>query len=114
MITGIIRTLPKHYRVNDHWENAIIGLERGILETVCIMLPGVPKKVVLHIYLIIDGKIELRLNIVDYKVLDVVRSFDGSIYRRNFWAICTGPVSRPEKIIEMRGFQGFRYTEALW
>jgi hypothetical protein len=117
--TGIIRTLPSLYQDPENvgarrFEASMKGLELGVLPAVYIALSAVPKAEVLHMYLLIEGEIKVRLNIADYVPGSEQRCWDETIRRPNFWAVCTGPVSRPPEPIRRRGFQGFRYTGDLW
>lgn len=115
--TGIIRTLPslEPGNVGRHLYKASIKLmEKGSLDTVAIALPAIPKIEVLHLYLLVEGRIDVRLNIASYEPGDARECWDGEIRKPKVWAICTGPVSRPPEPITKRGFQGFRYTQDLW
>lgn len=116
--TGIIRTLPslggdasvgaRRYKKSIAW------MERGMLDAIYIALQCKPKIEVLHIYLIVNGLIDVRLNIAGYLDGDERECWDKQIRTPRYWVICTGPVSRPPEPIKMRGFQGIRYTEELW
>jgi hypothetical protein len=118
--TGIIRTLPSlepGHVGRDRYEASIKGMDRGEVEMIYIALPALPKTDVLHMYLLVEGKVEVRLNIAEYvKGGDALRlkCWDGVTRTSKFWAVCTGPVSRPPEPIARRGFQGFRYTGDLW
>lgn len=113
--TGIIRTLTsKDGKGRKNFNRSIADLEAGRIPAVYIAMQAVPKQEVLHLYLIIEGKIELRLNIAAYIAGTSERCWDGETRAPKFWAVCTAPVSRPEAPINKRGFQGFRYTEELW
>lgn len=128
--TGIIRTLPSLYgqraafaaSINSREESigakryreSLRLVEAGRIEAIYIALQAIPRIDVLHMYLIVDGRIEVRLNIAGYVPGDERECWDRTIRKPKYWAICTGPVSRPPEIIERRGFQGIRYTEELW
>lgn len=113
--TGIIRTLVSHGgKGRTEFDRAIAELERGEIPAVYISLQAVPKHDVLHLYLVIESQIELRLNIAEFLPGTSERCWDGETRAPKFWAVCTAPVSRPEAPISRRGFQGFRYTEELW
>jgi hypothetical protein len=115
--TGIIRTLPSlepGHIGRDRYEASIKGLERGLIPAIYIALQSVPRIEVLHIYLLMEGRVEVRLNIAGYEPGDARECWDTAIRKPKFWAICTAPVSRPPEPIRMRGFQGFRYTQGLW
>lgn len=115
--TGIIRTLPSLEPGHvGRWlyEASIKAMEKGQIEAIYIALSAIPKIEVLHMYLIIEGKIELRLNIAGYADGDERECWDKAIRKPKYWAVCTGPVSRPDEPVIRRGFQGFRYTTELW
>jgi hypothetical protein len=65
-------------------------------------------------YLLIEGQIRVRLNIVEYVPGSEEICWDATIRQPKFWAVCSGPVSEPPEKILHKGFQGFRYTEDLW
>jgi len=115
--TGIIRTLPSlepGHVGRQRYEASIRMMERGHLQVIYIALSAIPKTEVLHMYLLVEGKIEVRLNIAGYEPGDARECWDKAIRKPKVWAVCTGPVSRPEEPIKRRGFQGFRYTQDLW
>jgi hypothetical protein len=118
--TGIIRTLPSLYGSPTRsigakrYQQSIKLLEAGKLDAIYIALQAMPKFDVLHIYLIIDGEIDLRLNIAGYEPGEARKCWDESIRNPKYWVACTPPVSRPPEKMLRRGFQGFRYTEELW
>lgn len=128
--TGIIRTLPSLYgqraafaaSINSREESvgakryrqSMKLLESGRLEAVYIALQCMPKHDVLHMYLLIDGEIQVRLNIAGYEPGEARECWDRSIRKPKYWAVYTGPVSKPPEQMLRRGFQGIRYTEELW
>ena len=116
--TGIIRTLPSLYGDSSvgakRYGKSIELLEKGRLPAIFIALQCMPRLDVLHLYLLIEGKIHVRLNIAGYEPGDARECWDKQIRKPKYWAICTGPVSRPDEPILRRGFQGIRYTEELW
>jgi hypothetical protein len=117
--TGIIRTLiPRHDDAENNgragYESAIKALEAEEIPAIYIALSAKPKVEVLHMCLLIQGKIEARLNIAGYKPGDASECWDGVVRQPACWAVCTGPVSRPSESLPKRGFQGFRYTPDLW
>lgn len=118
--TGIIRTLPSFppanegYQARLRFEASVAALERGDIPAIYIALAQKPTIEVLHLYLLIEGQIEVRFNLAGYEPGDARRCWDGQTRAPKYWAVCTGPVSRPEEPIKRRGFQGFRYTEGLW
>ena len=116
--TGIIRTLPSLYGNASvgakRYRRSIALLERGSIPAIYIALQSVPKIDVLHLYLLIEGHVQLRMNIAGYEPGDARRCWDETIRKPKVWAVCTAPVSRPQEPIARRGFQGFRYTSGLW
>lgn len=117
--TGIIRTLPSLYMDDKNvghrkYVRSVAALERGQINAIYIALAAVPTYEVLHMYLLIEGEIKLRMNIAGYEPGDARACWDETIRRPRVWAVCTLPVSRPSEPIKRRGFQGFRYTENLW
>lgn len=116
--TGIIRTLPSLYGEESvgakRYATSIKAVERGRIEAIYIALQCIPRIEVLHMYLIVDGQIQVRLNIAGYEPGDSRECWDRTIRKPKVWAVCTGPVSRPPEQILRRGFQGIRYTEDLW
>lgn len=115
--TGIIRTLPSlepGHVGRERYQSSIKLLERGKLDAVYIALPAIPTIEVLHIYLLIEGQIDVRLNLAGFEPGDARECWDRTIRQPKYWAVCTGPVSRPPEPMPRRGFQGFRYTADLW
>lgn len=116
--TGIIRTLPSLYGNNSvgarRYRHSIGALESGHSEAIYIALQCMPKHDVLHMYLLIEGQIALRLNIAGYEPGNARECWDKTIRQPKYWAVCTGPVSRPPEEMLRRGFQGIRYTEEPW
>lgn len=122
--TGIIRTLPKCYADPESeayagYTRSVAAIERDTLGNThfYIALAQRPVHEVLHLYVLIAGKIELRFTLAGFR--DVLPSaevlcWDGTKMKGKQWAICTGPVSRAPEPIERRGFRGFRYTGDLW
>jgi hypothetical protein len=119
--TGIIRALPSlAYSEASvgarRYQQSIDLLERGRLDAIYIALQSIPKFDVVHMYLIIDGAVDVRLNIAGYEAGDSRECWDRTIRKPKHWAVCTAPVVRPPERVERKGFQGFRYTsqEELW
>jgi hypothetical protein len=117
--TGIIRTLPSLYNDNKNvgyrrYVRSIRELEKEIIPAIYIAMAQLPKIEVLYMYLLIEGQIRVRLNIVEYIPGSSEICWDSTIRQPKFWAVCSGPVCRPPEKIVRKGFQGFRYTEDLW
>lgn len=116
--TGIIRTLPSLYGDESpgsvRYKSSLKALQRGRLDAVWIAMQSIPKQQVLHMYLLIEGRVHVRLRIASYEPGDARECWDRTIRQPKYWAVCTGPVEFPPAPILRRGFQGFRYTEELW
>jgi len=119
--TGIVRTLPSLYAEKEligakRYQQSIKLLAAGRIAAIYIALQSIPKHDVLHVYLIVDGLVDVRLNIAGYEPGDSRECWDETIRKPKFWAVCTGPVSFPPETFARKGFQGFRYTstEELW
>ncbi len=119
--TGIIRTLPNLYagRNNVAHKRMLKSMEllaADKIEAIFIAMAQQPKHDVLHLYLLIEGRIICRMNIAGY--LDgtqaSLKCWDDVSRQPKVWAVCTAPISFPPAPIARRGFQGFRYTEDLW
>ena len=117
--TAFIRTLPSFYADESTdggraHAQALRDLEADDANHIYIALSAKPKVEVLHVYLCIAGQITVRLNLASIEPGNKRECFDRSMRSPKFWAICTGPISRPPEPIPRRGFQGHRYTEDLW
>ena len=121
--TGIIRCLPSLAygfgnasieRGAKRYKQSLAMLERGSLSAIYIAIQSIPRIEVLHLYLLVEGEIKVRLNIAGYEPGDARECWDRTIRKPKYWAICTAPVSRAPEPIKRRGFQGYRYTEELW
>jgi len=115
--TGIIRTLPSlepGHIGRKRYEQSIRGLQQDRLNAIYIALSQVPKLEVLHLYILMEGEIKVRLNISHYEPGNMRQCWDETIRQPKIWVVCTAPVSFPPQPIKHRGFQGFRYTGDLW
>lgn len=117
--TGIIRTLPSLYAEdkeagNENYKRSLKLLEQEKIPAIYIALSQIPKIEIVHLYLLIDGEINVRFNVAGYEPGDSRKCWDETIRQPKIWVVCAAPVSRPLEPIKMRGFQGFRYTEELW
>lgn len=78
---------------------------------------GVPARQVEFCYLVWDGKVQYRLNVLEYKSNQSGKFADGGVVRsfknRNM-VVMQGPAIKAPYDIPMKGFQGFRYTEFLF
>lgn len=116
--TGIIRTLPTIYADDENvamqrMNRSINRMLKGKREFIYIFLDQKPKIDVLHLYVLVKGRILWRFKIIEYVVGGDTQSWDGSRRTPKWMAIVTDPVKPPHEI-KMRGFQGFRYTGDLW
>lgn len=119
--TGIIRTLPNLYSDRDNVAymrmlDSFEALAADKIPAIYIALAQKPKVDVLHMYVLIDGKIICRMNIAGYESGEeaAVKCWDNVSRQPAWWAVCTSPISFPPTPILRRGFQGFRYTGNLW
>src|SRR4051812_46033879 len=102
--TGIIRTLPSLYNDGGNigykrYVRSVRELEKGIIPVIYIAMAQLPKTEVLHMYLLIEGQIRVRLNIVEYAPGTAAICWDSKIRQPKYWALCSAPVSRPpEKV----------------
>lgn len=119
--TGIIRTLPNLYAGKDEVAHmrmltSFEALAAGQIPAIYIALAQKPTIEVLHLYVLIEGKIICRMNIAGYESGDdaAVKCWDNVSRTPAWWAVCSAPITFPPETIERRGFQGFRYTEDLW
>jgi len=117
--TGIIRTLPSLYKDGGNigyrrYVRSIRELKQGKIEAIYVAMAHLPKTEVLHMYLLIEGKIRVRMNIVEYVPGTAAICWDSTIRQPKYWAVCGLPLERPPEPILRKGFQGFRYTDDLW
>ena len=116
--TGIIRTLPSLYADPKspgcrQYRATMSRMERDADATMAIALAQQPKQDVLHLYLVIGGRIDARFTLVCYESGDQRECWDRTIRQPKVWAICAG-LERPPHEIPYKGFQGMRYTHDLW
>lgn len=82
-------------------------------------LTNLPTMDVAYVYIVFDGSIQYRANLVMYE-RNVAKQFhdapDGKVrsFPASNWVLLTGPIIKPSETILMRGFQGFRYTHKLF
>jgi hypothetical protein len=80
--TGIIRTLPSlgpDQIGKKRYEASIKALEAGHDLVIYIALSAIPKVEILHMYLLIEGEIKVRLNIAGYEPGDARECWDRTI-----------------------------------
>jgi hypothetical protein len=119
--TGIIRTLPNLYAAADNLAygqmlKSFEALAAGRIPAIYIALAQKPTVEILHLYVLIDGKILCRMNIAGYEdgTTSDVKCWDNVSRTPKWWAVCSAPISFPPEPVLRRGFQGFRYTQELW
>ena len=117
--TGIIRTLPSLYAThkNPGYEGlmrSIAKCERDESATFFIALGVVPTREVLHLYLCLAGEIKYRFTLAGFSPGTDAECWDQSIPQPKIWAVCTGPIEKPPQPMPYKGFQGFKYTAAMW
>ena len=114
-----MRTLPSLYNDEKNvgfrrYARSIRELEKEVIPAIYIAMAQLPKIDVLHMYLLIEGKIRVRMNIVEYVPGTAAICWDSTIRQPKYWAVCGLPLERPPEPILRKGFQGFRYTQDLW
>ncbi len=124
MPDGIVLTLPKMF-FNDRntgIEEFKVLFERYMKQEDGLWnfkLTNLPKHEVCFVYIVFDGKIQYRCNLVAYE-RNVSKSFkdapDNKV--REFpncnWVLLSGPAVKPPHEFIQKGFQGFRYCTQLF
>ena len=118
---GIIKCLPKR------WYDEVGGekyLEKCFRQNIAKhdwifyqSMGGKPRYDVLYCYLLINGLLRFRLNIVEILPGGTMTFRDRPIpqnWTARNWMILGSPVVEPAREMPMRGFQGFRYTQELF
>jgi hypothetical protein len=82
-------------------------------------LTNLPLQDVLYVYLIFDGHIQYRANLVQYERNKSKRFKDAPdgkerIFLSTNWVLISGPLVKPVEPWPQRGFQGFRYATKLF
>jgi hypothetical protein len=72
-----------------------------------------PTREILYVYLCIGGRVRYRVNFVGTEG-PCYKSFCEELMFVRAWVLLAGPVVRADRIITMKGFRGFRYTEKLF
>ena len=110
---GIIKTLPASAYWTVDFEKEFVELNNNPEKYWIFSIGGKPKYEVLYFYILINGAVRFRGNIAGYKnVKYPVKCFDGHVIRSRLWVIVTAPIIKL-KPVQMKGFQGFRYTQKL-
>lgn len=118
---GIIKTLPKEFFKNYKY-GGLCGFEYDFLainnreEDYWIFnLQGKPKYKVLYFYLLYDGAIRYRANILGYTAPNTTfNCADGTVKHGKIWVQVGPPVIKLNPPVPMKGFQGFRYTSNIY
>lgn len=82
-------------------------------------LTNLPLQDVAFVYLVFDGFLQYRANLVQYE-RNVAKKFKDAPDRRirsfptTNWVLFTGPVVKPPHEWPLKGFQGFRYCTKLF
>lgn len=81
---------------------------------------NLPIHVVPYCYIVFGGKVQYKVNVVDYE-RNTAKTFidapDGKqrVFKESNWILISGPVVKSEIDIPMKGFQGHRYlTQELF
>ncbi|HET6991016.1 MAG TPA: hypothetical protein VFJ43_06815 [Bacteroidia bacterium] len=80
-------------------------------------IANIPTIDVLWCYIVFNGMVQYRMNIVNFERNASKEFNDGGIIRvfnNKNWINLTGPVIKAPREIPWKGFQGFRYTEMLF
>lgn len=117
--TGIIKTMPADWLKDtpggvDRWMKRVLVMNKTDEIVWRFNLPGKPKYEVLYFYLLMKGVIRFRANILGYDGEETIKCYDGSTHSGKCWVNIGPPVVPPPRIVTMKGFQGFRYTDNLW
>jgi hypothetical protein len=117
--TGIIKTMPHKFIFEEYGARRFIEdfyylPNGGDCCWFLFTMPSIPKYEVLHFYLLVDGRIRFRANIVEFRGPATYRFSRTRVISGKAWVLVGAPVVRAPFKIEMRGFRGFRYTENLW
>lgn len=116
--TGIIRTLPSLYASRSvgarNYAESMRKMRLDEDQVIYIALSQMPKREVIHLYIVINGRIRVRLNIVEYREGTTAECWDGEYRTPKYWAVCAGPPVKPPERLLLKGFQGIRYTGDLW
>ena len=116
---GIIKTMPQSWVKRlpggfKKWEKTFLKMNviEGYYWT--FNLSGKPKYEVLYFYLLINGAIRYRCNIINYEGAKVVDCYTGEKKHGRCWVNVSAPVIKLKNHIPMKGFQGFRYTDKIY
>jgi hypothetical protein len=121
---GIMLTLPKQFFQDRGWtyaefEKYFKQFMAGESSIWNFRLTNLPKREVAWVYLVFEGFIQFRLNLVMYERNKSKTFKDGPDKKaRKFpnanWVILCGPAVTAPFEMPQKGFQGFRYTTFLF
>lgn len=113
---GIIKTMPKKWLEEletrrggfERWEKLYLQMNK-VPHLWYFTLSNKPKHDVLFFYLLIDGAIRYRSNIIGYEYNTTKALYTGGGMFSKVWVLVARPVIKLENPIKKQGFQGFRY-----
>jgi hypothetical protein len=115
MYTGIIKTMPmsffKEYGMDRFIHHFFTRPNQTDEAYFMFTLSGIPKYEVLYFYLLFDGAIRYRANIIQFRGESTLRVSKNKTIHGKAWVDVGAPVLKLESPISMAGFQGFRYTD---
>ena len=117
--TGIIKTMPhkfvfEEYGAVQFMEDFFYRPNADARSCFLFTMPGIPKFEILHFYLLVDGRIRFRANIVEFRGPATSHFSNHRSIAGKAWVLVGAPVVRAPFKLEMKGFRGFRYTGDLW
>lgn len=117
--TGIIKCMPHKFVFDEYGavrfiQDFFYKPNRDPNNVFYLTLSAIPKFDVLHLYLLVDKCIRFRANIVEFRGPATYKFSSTRTITGKAWVVVGAPVIRAPFKIEMRGFQGFRYTSTLF
>jgi hypothetical protein len=117
---GIIKTMP------ESWVKAlpdgVDGWERDFMRK-CntrenyywrFSLCAKPRYDVLYFYILFQGAIRYRANIISYDGPGDVKCYTGEMFSAQEWVCVGAPVIKLKEPVPMKGFRGFRYAMEMY
>lgn len=116
---GIIKTMPASWVKElpnglNNWETTFLKMNEIESYHWTFNLSGKPKYEVLYFYLLMNGAIRYRANIIGYTGPETVKCYSGEHRYGKVWVNVAAPVIKLNPPITMKGFQGFRYTSEIY
>lgn len=117
---GIIKTMPCEWLKKlpngiEPWERTFMAMNDRDGYYWIFNLSGQPKYDVLYFYLLFDGAVRYRANIIGFEGKDkTIKCYTGELKYGKIWVQVTAPIIKAIEPVPMKGFQGFRYTEKLF